>query len=73
VIYGEARRGIIEVNRATAHRGKIGDRLTIMSFARYTLEEAAFHTPRIAVLDEKNEVLRYEENNSALSLRAVGG
>jgi len=73
VIYGEARQGIIELNGATAHRGKIGDRLTIMSFARYTLEEAAFHTPHIAVLDEKNEVLRYEENNSALSLRAVGG
>jgi aspartate 1-decarboxylase len=73
VIYGEARRGIIELNGATAHRGRIGDRLTIMSFARYTLEEAAFHTPHIAVSDEKNEVLRYEENNSALSLRAVGG
>ena len=73
VIYGEARRGIIELNGATAHRGKIGDRLTIMSFARYTLEQAAFHMPHIAVLDEKNEVLRYAENNSALSLRAVGG
>ena len=73
VIYGEARQGIIELNGATAHRGKIGDRLTIMSFARYTLEQAAFHTPHIAVLDEKNEVLRYAENNSALSLRAVGG
>lgn len=73
VIYGEARRGIIELNGATAHRGRIGDRLTIMSFARYTLEEAALHTPHIAVLDEKNEILRYEENNSALSLRVVGG
>ena len=73
VIHGHARRGIIELNGATAHRGKIGDHITIMSFARYTLEEAAFHTPHIAVLDEKNEVLRYEENNSALSLRAIGG
>jgi aspartate 1-decarboxylase len=59
-IYGEARRGIIELNGATAHLGKIGDRLTIMSFARYTLEEAAIHTPRIAVLNEKNDILRYE-------------
>jgi aspartate 1-decarboxylase len=59
-IYGEARRGIIELNGATAHLGKIGDRLTIMSFARYSLEEAALHAPRIAVLNEKNEILRYE-------------
>jgi aspartate 1-decarboxylase len=59
-IYGEPRRGIIELNGATAHLGKIGDRVTIMSFARYSLEEAALHTPRIAVLNEKNEILRYE-------------
>ena len=62
-IYGEARRGIIELNGATAHLGKIGHRLTIMSFARYSMQEAALHTPRIAVLTEKNEVLRYEGDN----------
>jgi len=30
-IFGEVRRGIIELNGATAHLGKIGDRLTIMN------------------------------------------
>jgi aspartate 1-decarboxylase len=70
-IYGEARRGIIELNGATAHLGKIGDRLTIMSFARYSLEEAALHTPRIAVLNEKNEILRYEgDSEPALNVVA---
>jgi aspartate 1-decarboxylase len=59
-IYGEARRGIIELNGATAHLGKIGDRLTIMSFARYMVEEVALHAPRVAVLNEKNEIVRYE-------------
>jgi aspartate 1-decarboxylase len=59
-IYGEARRGIIELNGATAHLGKIGDRLTIMSFAGFTMEEMALHAPRIAVLNEKNEIVRYE-------------
>lgn len=59
-IYGEARRGIIELNGATAHLGKIGDRLTIMSFARFTAEEVALHAPRIVVLNEKNEIVRYE-------------
>jgi Aspartate 1-decarboxylase len=63
---------IIELNGATAHLGKIGDRLTIMSFARYTPEEAALHAPRVAVLDEKNEVLRYEGCDFAPSLRIVG-
>ena len=71
-IFGEARRGIIELNGATAHLGKIGDRLTIMSFARYTPEEAALHTPRIAVLNEKNGVLRYEGDDSEPSLKIVG-
>jgi aspartate 1-decarboxylase len=60
-IYGEARRGIIELNGATAHLGKIGDRITIMNFACYTPEEAAAHHPRIVVLNQKNEVLRYED------------
>jgi aspartate 1-decarboxylase len=71
-ILGEVRRGIIELNGATAYLGKIGDRLTIMSFARYTMEEAAFHTPRIAVLDKNNEVARQEEGDSKPSLRIVG-
>jgi aspartate 1-decarboxylase len=40
-IYGPVRQGIIELNGATAHLGKIGDRLTVMSFARCTPQEAA--------------------------------
>src|SRR5437879_2769350 len=70
-IYGEARRGIIELNGATAHLGKIGDRLTIMSFARYSLEEAELHAPRIALLNKKNDVVRHERGDSAPSLRIV--
>jgi aspartate 1-decarboxylase len=71
-IFGEARRGIIELNGATAHLGKIGNRLTIMSFARYTAQEAEVHSPRIAVLNEKNEVARYEGGDSVPSLKIVG-
>ena len=63
--------GIIELNGATAHLGKIGDRLTIMSFARYSMQEAALHTPRIAVLTDKNAVLRYEGDNEP-ALKIVG-
>lgn len=71
-IYGEPQRGVIELNGATAHLGKIGDRITIMSFARYTPEEAAVHQPRIAVLDEKNKVVRYEGDNAEQTLKVVG-
>jgi aspartate 1-decarboxylase len=31
-----------------------------MSFGRYTVEEVALHAPRITVLNEKNEIVRYE-------------
>lgn len=71
-IYGEPQRGIIELNGATAHLGKIGDRITIMSFARYTPEEAVGHQPRILVLDEKNKIVRYEEGDSTPSFKVVG-
>lgn len=60
VIYGAPGMGLIELNGATAHLGAIGDRLTIMSFARLTLEEAKTHHPRIVVLDAENRVVRRE-------------
>src|SRR5947208_11056015 len=71
-IYGEPQRGIIELNGATAHLGKVGDRITIMSFARYTPEEAAVHQPRIVVLDEKNRIVRYEGVDAEPTLKVVG-
>ncbi len=60
VIYGKRGAGLIELNGATAHLGKIGDRLTIMNFAQYTPEEAEHHKPSVIVLNERNEVIRAE-------------
>ena len=60
VIYGKRGTGTIELNGATAHLGKIGDRLTIMNFGQYTPEEAAEHKPRVIVLNERNEIVRCE-------------
>ena len=60
VIYGKRGAGIIELNGATAHLGKVGDRLTIMNFGAFTPEEARVHKPRVITLNEHNEVLRYE-------------
>jgi aspartate 1-decarboxylase len=58
VIYGPREHRSIELNGATAHLGKPGDRLTIMSFGLFDPEEAQTHSPRIIVLGEKNQVLQ---------------
>ena len=57
MIFGQAGSKVIELNGATAHLGKIGDRLTIMSFSQVPSELAGKHTPTIVRLDEKNDVL----------------
>ncbi len=57
LIFGRAGTKVIELNGATAHLGKVGDRLTIMSFAQVPAELAAKHQPTIVRLDEKNNVL----------------
>jgi aspartate 1-decarboxylase len=54
VILGAAGSGAIELNGATAHLGKIGDRLTIMSYAWVAESAAAAWQPKVVVLDEKN-------------------
>src|SRR5687767_15165242 len=60
VIYGAAGAGQIQLNGATAHLGQVGDRVTILNFGAFTPQEAVDHTPRVIVLDEKNEVARSE-------------
>lgn len=47
----------IVLNGAVAHRGKPGDRLTIMSFALVEAGEATAWQPRVIVLDERNAVV----------------
>ncbi|HEY3897464.1 MAG TPA: aspartate 1-decarboxylase [Chthoniobacter sp.] len=71
VIYGEAGTGQIQLNGATAHLGKIGDRVTIMNFGSFTAEEAAGHKPRVIVMNEKNEIVRYEAGKTNEELHAV--
>ena len=61
VIYGKSGSGEIQLNGATAHLGKIGDRLTIMNFAQFTPQEAVGHKPRVVLLNEQNEVLRTQD------------
>jgi aspartate 1-decarboxylase len=62
VIYGARGSGAIQLNGATAHLGKIGDRLTIMNFAQFTPQEAVGHKPRVILLNERNEVVASESS-----------
>lgn len=57
VIPGEPGSGAIVLNGATAHLGKAGDRLTIMSFTEVDEIAARTWQPRVIVLNEKNAVL----------------
>ena len=69
VIYAAPGKGVIELNGATAHLGKVGDLLTIMSFAQLTPEEAKQHHPRIAVLGRQNRIIRRESGETPTSRR----
>jgi aspartate 1-decarboxylase len=71
VIFGERGTHQIQLNGATAHLGKVGDRLTIMNFASYTAEEADEHKPMVIVLNEKNEVVRSEGGATVSKLQVV--
>jgi aspartate 1-decarboxylase len=71
VIYGEAGAGQIQLNGATAHLGEIGDRLTIMNFGSFSPEEAAAHKPRVLLLNEKNQVVRYDCGSTQSELQVV--
>jgi aspartate 1-decarboxylase len=56
-IRGPRGSGVIELNGAVAHLGKIGDRLTIMSFAEVEESQAAAWTPKVIVLDTANQII----------------
>lgn len=65
-IPGQRGSGEIVLNGATAHLGKIGDRLTIMSFASLDGKEAREWQPQVIVLNEDNSI-RNERGTSAQS------
>ena len=56
-IPGEAGSGAIILNGATAHLGKVGDRLTIMSFATVDDTAAVDWRPNVIVLGGKNGII----------------
>lgn len=55
-IPGPAGSGVFCLNGAAAHRGSVGDIITIMCFANFTPEEAESFRPRVVVMDENNNI-----------------
>ncbi len=56
-IPGPAGSGVFCLNGAAAHRGNVGDIVTIMCFALLTEQEAEQVRPKVIVLDEKNQII----------------
>lgn len=56
-IPGEAGHGEIQLNGAAAHLVNTGDRVIIMAFGLISEEEIKTHHPKIAILDEKNQIV----------------
>ena len=58
-IAGDRGSGNIILNGATAHLGKLGDRLTIMSFAQLKKNEISDWKPKVIVLNENNTIITH--------------
>ena len=59
-----ANSGTIELNGAAARLGIIGDRLIIMSYGQFTFEELKTHSPKVVIVNQKNQLLevrRYDD------------
>ncbi|MHC5068202.1 MAG: aspartate 1-decarboxylase [Planctomycetota bacterium] len=56
-IVGERGKREIIVNGAAARLAELGDRIIIIAYATYDEAEAAAHTCKVVVCDERNEVV----------------
>ncbi|MCA9036015.1 MAG: aspartate 1-decarboxylase [Planctomycetaceae bacterium] len=57
-ISGERGSGVICLNGAAARLVQVGDLVIICSYATYTEVERAVHTPRIALVNSRNQIPR---------------
>ena len=55
-IRGPRGSGVCCLNGAAAHKGKVGDRLIVMSWAQMTEDEACLFSPRICVVGDGNRL-----------------
>ncbi len=56
-IRGPRGSGVCCLNGAAAHKGKVGDRLIVMTWAQLGEEESRLFTPRIGVIGDGNRLV----------------
>jgi aspartate 1-decarboxylase len=62
-----ANSGSIELNGAAARLGIIGDRLIIMTYGQFTIEELKCYSPTVVIVDNKNQLLEVRHYDDLLS------
>lgn len=65
VIAGERGSGIICLNGAAARLVQVGDIVIIMNYVQLTTEEAHLHHPKVAVMNEHNQIVEMIEEKEA--------
>jgi aspartate 1-decarboxylase len=66
-IAAPANSGSIELNGAAARLGIIGDRLIIMTYGQFTIEELKCYSPTVVIVDNKNQLLEVRQYDDLLS------
>ncbi len=62
-----ANSGAIELNGAAARLGIIGDRLIIMTYGQFTIEELKCYSPTVVIVGEGNQLLEVRHYDDLLS------
>ncbi|MBO1065476.1 MULTISPECIES: aspartate 1-decarboxylase [Nostocales] len=68
-ISAPANSGAIELNGAAARLGVVGDRLIIMTYGQFTMEELKCYSPTVVIVGEKNQLLEVRYYDDLLSKR----
>lgn len=53
----EGQKGDMCLNGAAARKVQVGDKIIVMAYAIYTQEELATYTPKVVLVDEKNQII----------------
>jgi len=67
VIPGEAGSGVICLNGAAARLVQKGDTVIIVAYALVSNEELAQHKPKVAIMNEKNEIIQLIDQEPPLT------
>ncbi|RAX54888.1 aspartate 1-decarboxylase [Helicobacter sp. 16-1353] len=61
IIEGEANSGTICLNGAAARKVQIGDKIIIMAYASYDIDELESYKPTIILLDSNNNIISHSK------------